>query len=373
MMVRFIRWLSPSTFALWTAVAVAQPTETALPLRDRVELGAYVTGIPYSESGPRELAVLEQRLGTKLSIVSGFVDWDYVLGGPRDLELAQGGERVLLYSWEPQCEPENPDDCIDLGQVARGEHDAYLLRVAESMRRFPYRIYVRPWAEMNAEWSPWQPGSGRARAGTHEEFVKAWHHMRDLFRRQGVDNLLFVFNVDASDWDTSTRVPAIWPGSDYVDVLGIDGYNWGRGKPGGPGEWREFEAIFAPMYRILTELHPDAPVWICEFGSKEPTKNEGTEARPAPRDPEHDKGAWYEAMLGSTAFPRLTALVHFNVRRERDFRFESSPASLRAVRRQLRLRSRARCGSRERNDTRGDASRHSVRTSRSCGMPASSS
>ena len=35
---------------------------------------------------------------------------------------------------------------------------------------------------------------------------------------------------------------------DVVDVLGIDGYNWGAGKPGGPGQWEEFEAIFAPMY-----------------------------------------------------------------------------------------------------------------------------
>lgn len=331
----------------------ARAQEPAAPLRDRAELGAYVPGLPYFERSAREFAALEQKLGTKLTILSGFVDWEYVFGEPRDRALAADGTRTLLYSWEPHCAPAAPSECITFANVIAGKHDAYFARIAESMRAFPHTIYVRPWAEMNAEWSPWQPGSGRARAGTHDEFVRAWRHVRDYFRARGIDNLKFVFNPDASDWETSTRIAQIWPGDDYVDVLGIDGYNWGKGHPGGPGEWVEFEAIFERMYAILTGLHPSAPVWICEFGSKEPRKSDG-ETRPAPRDPEHSKGAWLEAMLASTAFPRVTALVHFNVKKERDFRFESSEDALRALRKQLKLRK----------------ARHSTRTSRSPGMPA---
>ena len=335
----------------------ARADEPTLPLRDRVVLGAYVPGLPYFPESSRAFTQLEQKLGTKLPIVSGFVDWEYIFGGARDRALAADGERVLLYSWEPHCAADG-GSCVTFEAVIRGDHDDYFGRIAESMKSFPATIYVRPWAEMNAEWSPWQPGSGRPRAGTHAQFVAAWRHVRDYFRTRGVDNLKFVFNPDASDWDTSTRIPAIWPGSEYVDVLGIDGYNWGKGKPGGPGEWRDFESIFAPMYGILTALHPSAPVWICEFGSKEPSKDDGSEARPAPRDPSHRKGEWLEAMFASRAFPRLTALVHFNVNKERDFRFESSPDALRAVRKQLRLRR---------------ATPQSTRTKRSLGMPATMS
>jgi beta-mannanase len=163
--------------------------------------------------------------------------------------------------------------------------------------------------------------------------------VRTLFRDQGVHNLKFVFNPDASDFDTNTRVPSIWPGVEYVDVLGIDGYNWGDGKA---DSWTAFEDIFARMYGVLTALHPSAPVWICEVGSKEPRQDDGSSQRPAPVDPKHDKAAWIDAMMESTAFPRLTALVYFNVRKERDFRFESSPESLRAIRRQLKLRTHVR-------------------------------
>jgi len=358
-----MKWTQLAAFAfVWHlalfACGLARAQSAELPLRDRTALGLYVPGIPYFESGARGLDALEKKLEAKVEIVSGFVDWEYVFGGPRDLALTKGGARSLLYSWEPHCAPAarpgEPERCVTFESVARGDHDDYLHAIAASMRKFPHTIYVRPWGEMNAEWSPWQPGSGRPRAGTHAQFVAAWRHVRDLFEREQVDNLKLVFNPDASDWETSTRIPEIWPGSEYVDVLGIDGYNWGKGVPGGPGTWREFEEIFADMYAILTALHPTAPVWICEVGSKEPTKSDGSQARPAPRDPAHSKGAWLTRMMSSRAFPRVTALVHFNVNKERDFRLESSPDALRAMRRQLRLRARS----------------QSTRTRRSLGIPA---
>lgn len=338
---RFRKSVIPLLFALGLSTSGSAHADAG-PLRDRVELGTYVPGIPYFEHGARELVALEKKLDTRFEIVSGFVDWTYVFGSTRDLALTEGGSRTLLYSWEPHCEPEQPEQCISFAEVIAGKHDAYLHRIAESMRRFPHTIYVRPWGEMNAEWSAWQPESGKPRAGTKQEFVKAWRHVRDLFRREGVDNLKFVFNPDATLDETSTPIAEIWPGSEYVDVLGIDGYNWGKGKPGGPGRWEEFETIFAPMYEVLTQLHPTAPVWVCEFGSKEPRKSDGSKARPAPRDPTHSKGAWFEAMMSSKAFPRVTALVHFNVNKERDFRIESSPDALRAMKRQLKLRKAAR-------------------------------
>lgn len=316
--------------------------EELAPLRERAAFGAYTRGLPYFPAGLSRIESNAQ-LGARLEIVSGFVDWDYVLGEPRDLLLAGGGTRKLLYSWEPHCPA--PDRCIDFRAIVAGELDAYLERVAASMRRFPHEIYVRPWAELNADWSPYRPGSASPSAGSIDEFKAAWRYLVGYFRARAVSNLRFVFNPDAAVDSDHVAIAQIWPGAEYVDVLGIDGYNWGESGRKGGNTWLEFEALFAPMYEALTRLHPSAPVWICEFGSKEPKKSDGSANSPAPVDPRHSKAQWIEAFMSSGAFPRIEALIYYDAYtpkrdNQRDFRFASSAESLAMIRKQLALRRR---------------------------------
>lgn len=328
--------LGSCLFGLWPGRAGA-----ADPLGDAVLFGAYAPDLPYKDEAFLDL---EKKVGAKLDIASGFVDWDYVLGEERDQKLAAAGH-VLLYSWEPHCDKRG--HCISFRDIAKGRYDTYLERVAESMKRFPADIYVRPWAEMNAYWSPYQPGTKRPRAGSLAEFKSAWHHLYDFFRDRGVRNLKFVFNPDVGQDHRNVPIKELWPGRDpkdghgYVDVLGMDGYNWGDSKQQGGESWLEFEEVFAQGYRELTALDETAPVWVCEFGSKEPEKNDGTKGSPAPPDESHDKGAWIQNMMRSTAFPRLEALAYYSSYlpdhdNQRDFRFESSTSSLNAVRAYLR-------------------------------------
>ena len=347
-----IKWgvLACSLFSFFFCVAPPLRTpaparaEELAPLRERAAFGAYTKGLPYFPEGLSRIESPGQ-LGTRLEIVSGFVDWEYVLGEPRDLLLSGHGARKLLYSWEPHCAA--PGDCIGFRDILAGKLDAYLGRVAASMQRFPHEIYVRPWAEMNADWSPYRPGSTQPLAGSVEEFKAAWRYLVRFFRVRGVAHLHFVFNPDAAVDSDHIAIDQIWPGAEYVDVLGIDGYNWGEsGQPGG-NLWLEFEAVFAPMYQTLTRLHPRAPVWICEFGSKEPKKSDGSAHSPAPPDPRHSKARWIEELMSSRAFPRIEALVYYdaytpNRDNQRDFRFASSPESLAMIRKQLALRARTR-------------------------------
>jgi hypothetical protein len=338
--------------------ARAQGTQGgARPLGETVLFGAYAAGVPYDDAAFLELE--SKTLGAHLDLASGFVDWEYVLGEARDLKLADGGRRALLYSWEPHCR--KGGDCIAFRDVLSGRTDGYLERVAASMRQFPHDIHVRPWAEMNAHWSPYQPTSGRRRAGTLDEFKQAWRYLYDFFRVRGVRNIKFVFSPDVSSEPGDIRPRDLWPGKDardghgYVDVLGVDGYNWGAsGKASGTDsgthsgtQWQEFDDLFRHAYGALTALDPTLPVWICEFGSKEPTKSDGTARAPSPVDPLHSKAEWFERMLRSTAFPRLRALAYYSAYQpgydnQRDFRIESSPESLRVIRAFLRSRSAAR-------------------------------
>lgn len=291
-------------------------------LGQRVELGAFVEGMT---DRPSLLRRFERRLHTRVDVASYYWGFGDVFPGPTELSHADGGRRDVLLSW-------------DMGPTrftewSAGEHDAYLDQIAEAARDYPYVVHVRPWPEMNGDWQDFQPTADGARpyGGTPAEFVAAWRHVVDHLRAAGVDNIRWVFNPTADTYAGTTHVREIWPGAQYVDVLGLDGFNWGR--DGQWGRWVSFKRIFASQYRRLTRLHATAPVWICEVASKEPRRSDG-----APRDRRESKAAWIRDMMRTAAFPRLTTLVWFQADKERDWRVDSSRGALRAMRRALSRR-----------------------------------
>jgi hypothetical protein len=141
----------------------------------------------------------------------------------------------------------------------------------------------------------------------------------------GATNVRWVFDPSTDTYPGTTPVQSIWPGASYVDVLGLDGYNWGTG---GSFRWRSFRDIYSAQYQRLVSLAPHKPVWICEFGSKEPARNDG-----APVDRAHSKAQWYSGMFTYLrhSATHVRAAVMFDVRKERDWRIGSDAASLRIV------------------------------------------
>lgn len=265
--------------------------------------GAAVDDLP---KGRHRLPALETELGRPVDIASTYVDWSYVFPGPNEGWMAAGGKRKVLLSWEPWG--------IRFSDVTSHRRDSYLQAVANAMREFPFDLYVRPWPELNGNWSTWQPtpNGDKKEGGTPTEFVAAWRYVVSFFHDRGIRNLKFVFNVDASNLRSNTPVAGIWPGSAYVDVLGIDGFN------AADGGWRSFEEVFAPMYATLTHLDPDLPVWIAEFGCV-----------PGPARP-----TWLAEMMTTRAFPRLRAVVYFDVKARFDWRLDSGARQ--AIRSHLR-------------------------------------
>lgn len=288
-------------------------------LGSQVKFGAYVDQMTLQ---PHLLGDFESLLGRRTDIASYYWGFGDVFPGPVELAFADGGRRDVLLSW-------------DMGQTrfaewARGDHDAYLDTLVLAANLYPYDYYVRPWPEMNGDWQEFQPTTRgeRPHGGTHAEFKAAWRYVVTYFRTRGADNVKWVFNPTADVYRGTTPVRKIWPGKRYVDVLGLDGFNWGRDS--GWGRWRSFEDIFAKQYKRLTRLHPKAPVWICEVGSKEPRASDG-----APIDARSSKARWIRDALRSTRFPQVEAMVWFHALKERDWRIDSSPAALKALQRGL--------------------------------------
>jgi Glycosyl hydrolase family 26 len=246
----------------------------------------------------RAIDELESLIGHPLRIVSSFVAWEEPFPNASHLLDRRTGRRPLI-AW---------DGSPDLRAVSTGRWDSLLRTRARSCRDFGGTIYVRWAPEFNGEWNPCY---GRAR-----EFVAAWRHVVSLFRTAGARNVKWVWCPFAVQ---GQRRPAdkwrrYYPGDEFVDWVGMDGYNWGTARAW--SKWQTFGEIFAPLY---ADYAGRRPLMICELAC---TELGG------------DKAVWIRDMGARLAgrFSKVRAVVWFDTDKETDWRVNSSAASLRAFR-----------------------------------------
>jgi hypothetical protein len=293
----------PIKYKLRAVAAKAKKSAAQAPIL----FGAYSP--PSPEAGMAAAHALEQALGRRLDIVLWYQHW----GGwgpafdPAWVDLAvDGSDRIPLLTWEPWGGPPGPVEQPQyrLRRIADGEFDLYIRSWAEKLAAYGRVVYLRPMHEMNSNWYPW---AGLVNGNTPEDYVAAWRRMHDLFVRAGAKNVRWVWSPCADDVPFSNVFERYYPGDEYVDVLGLDGYNWGASAPE-YGGWRPFERIFGLAYARIAKLGPQ-PIWIAETAS-------------APDG--GDKAAWVRAMFQWAAqLPRLKAIVWFNTLKERDWRATS--------------------------------------------------
>lgn len=269
------------------------------------QLGAYVPGGVWR---PKKLLNLEGSLGRELDIVQWFTSWEHPFEArPIADSLAAG--RVPLITWQPRQQ--------SLSDIVAGKHDAYLRSWATGIRDtgrtfaeqgLASEVYMRPFPEMNGDWVPWN--------GDPTALIAAWRHIADLFAAEGAVNVRWVWSPNITDWPRveENRLERYYPGADYVDIIGLDGYNWGDTQPW--STWQSFEEIYTVPYKRVRDLGSE-PIWITEVASAESGGN---------------KAAWITDMLGNRAFPRVEAVVWFHERKEADWRATSSNRAARAFR-----------------------------------------
>lgn len=316
-----LRWIVTAAAVALLGLVSATTADAGVvrrPLSASVTLGGWAPGM---DADPAVLSNLERLTGRALGVASVFRGDTEVFPSAADRALTAGGRRRLLVSWHL--------DTDRFSAWASGARDADLDRTAAAVADFGQPVYIRPWAEMNADWVDFQPTSDGAKThgGTPKEFVAAWRHVVDRFRAAGAVNARWVFNPTADTYAGTTPVEAIWPGARYVDVLGMDGYNWGTARG---LRWRSFTDVFTSQYTRLVALAPRLPVWVCETSSADPTSAGSPVPVTAPAG--QTKGRWWREAFATTSMPRITTVVLFSAFKERDWRVDSSVAALAGLR-----------------------------------------
>jgi hypothetical protein len=255
---------------------------------------------------------LQTQTGRDVEIVNWYQNWG---GGswissvqPHLFKTVTDSGRAPLLTWEPWDPASGVDQpAYRLARIADGSFDTYIASFARGLRDLGSTVYLRPMHEMNGTWYPW---AGGVNSNTPAEYVQAWRRMHDVFVAQGATNVRFVWSPNNVDMSPARPMEAFYPGASYVDVLAVDGYNWGSTAPQFGG-WQTFTQVFQNAYDRLKALGSQ-PIWIAEVG----TAPEGG-----------DKSAWIRDMWARAAqMDRLAAIVWFNENKERDWR--ANPSSL---------------------------------------------
>jgi hypothetical protein len=220
--------------------------------RPGVALGAF---IPHGDESPAAIDAFSRQVGWRPTVVASFKTFDqdpiYI---PQLNSIREGGA-IPMITWEPQT---STGEGIDLAHIARGSYDDYIASAARVAANWGKPLMVRFAEEMNGGWYPWSPAHGNSA----RSYVRAWRHVVRIFRREGADNVQWVWTPyvkGAGDMSFAR----FYPGDRYVDWAGVDGYNWGGRFP-----WKSFHALFASSYRQLTRL-TSRPLMIGEVGCGE--------------------------------------------------------------------------------------------------------
>jgi hypothetical protein len=246
--------------------------------------------------GNGTMASTETKVGHKIAIHLVYYAWedDWTRGTTKS-DLDSG--RIPLVNWEPAG--------IDFSAIVDGKLDATIDARASGAKALGRPFFLDFAAESNGDeaWS----GNNAAL------YVSAYRRIHDRFVAAGATNVVWAWCPNVTDTDGSNKTTmAYYPGDDYVDWTGVDGYNWGG------SEWQTFTQVFARIYPLLAAK--GKPILIGEMAS---SATGG------------DKAAWIDAIVPAlkSSYPLIKGLVWFDVNKEQDWRIDSSAESLAAFKR----------------------------------------
>jgi mannan endo-1,4-beta-mannosidase len=266
----------------------ARPTATAA-LPPRTYLGVYTPGVPGSYTGVSAFAA---RTGVRPGIVVYYSGWPETFQAGFAAAVAEHGAVPLV-----QMDPTG----VSLTAIASGKYDAYLRSFASAVKAHRGPVILSFGHEMNGSWYSWG-----YKHTSPAVFVATWRHIVTVFRATGARNVTWLWTVNVMKRPHIRSPVHWWPGSRYVNWVGIDGYYY---KP----SWK-FASLFGPTIKAVRSLTLD-PVFIAETGAAQAAGKTGKIA---------------DLFAGIRAYG-LRGFVWFDARRKRDWRL-AGPAVLAAFR-----------------------------------------
>lgn len=236
----------------------------------------------------------EESLGYKFELIMTYMDFGQEF--PQEVvDRAYSEGRVMMLTWQPVIKTTlNPNGVIIPG-IINGDYDAYIKDRIKRIKAIGAPVFLRVGNEMNGDYTPWCAWYYSKDA---DLYIDAWRHIFQIIKQEGACNVILVWNPHDRSYPhfkwNSTEL--YYPGSDYVDWVGLTGYNSGTSYPN--DTWRKFNDIYGPLYNDYLLKYPGKPFMIGEFSCNETGG---------------DKKAWIKECLSSLKnYPNIRIAVWFD-------------------------------------------------------------
>lgn len=212
----------------------------------------------------------------------------------------------------------------NLDSINRGDHDEFLRRFAGQIAQYPSKFLFRWGHEMNLDDYSWSGYCNGANLAATQKFIAAYRRIVDIFRGAGASNVQWIWSPSYTHWPAEAWNEAenYYPGDNYVDWIGVVGYNFGASSIYSGYRWNTFSDLFQAFLIDAQARHPSVPVMLADYASTE--------------DDGGDKGQWLtDAFAQMKQHPNLRAVVYFHYNAPEYsppvyFKIDSTPDSLAA-------------------------------------------
>jgi hypothetical protein len=249
------------------------PGAPAIPPRGAY-FGAWVRQGAYTQ--PNQIVALQglqAAVGRRLDIVHTYLTWQGPFPTLSD-EMAVRQGSMLLISWTGTSS----------AAVVSGRYDGVIRQRALQIKAIGKPVFLE-W-----RWEMDRPNLA-GQVGNPAEYIAAWKHVRDIFAKEHVNNVAWVWCPTAKGFAQGGNAPAYYPGNSQVDWICADVYP-------GAGPYRSFAEAAGSF--LTWASHHRKPVMIGEFGVPQ-------RYGPALR------AQWLRAAAATVqADPQIKALVYFD-------------------------------------------------------------
>ncbi len=126
------------------------------------------------------------------------------------------------------------------------------------LKEYNSPVFLRFAHEMNGNWYPW---SGYQNQKQSALYIDTWRKVHDAITKySGNTKIYWIWSINAEDVPSETwnKPKNYYPGDEYVNMIGIDGYNF---------KSKKFEKIFRKQIKYVKNNFKDKTIYITEMAS----------------------------------------------------------------------------------------------------------